>query len=99
MDVVEDPPWTAFHIQQTDPPVTGASSPPVTNLHDGSRMSDIFVIASVSNIRSFMHSSSRIAAARNLRGKEAQGFIDFVDQVSSLLPRRGVIRLNMGCRP
>ena len=55
-------------------------------------MSDISAVESVSYIRSFIHSSSRIAAARNLRGKEAQRLIDLIDQVSSVLQHDDVIR-------
>ena len=65
-------------IQQTDPPVTGVSA---GILYDYFRVIDKSMAESVSNIRSFMHSSSRIAAARNLRGREAQRLIDLIDRV------------------
>ena len=55
---------------------------------------------SVSSIRTFMHSSSRIAAARKLRGREAQSLIDVIDRVCGpSLQRDGVWGTNLGCRP
>ena len=56
---------------------------PAAILYDGLCVVDTSLAESISNFRSFIHSSSRIAAARNLRGKEAQRLIDLIDQVSS----------------
>ena len=39
-----------------------------------------------------MHSSSRIAAARNLRGEEAQGLIDLIDRVSGIQFQHAYVR-------
>lgn len=83
MDSAEDSPRTVSHPQRANPSVISASLP--TNiLYDGSRTPEIPVVEPVSNIWSFMHSSSQIAAARNLRGEEAQSLIDLVDQVSGI---------------
>ena len=81
MGTIDNPP-EVFHPQQTNPSTIDASSPPVDILYDGLRVADISMAKSISGIRSFMHSSSRIAAARNLRGEEAQGLIDLIDRVS-----------------
>ena len=99
MDATQDSAWTA-HPQRIDPSSTGALSPPITILYDGLHVSGTSAVESVSNIRSFIHSSSRITAVRNLRGRDAQGFIDLIDQVSSLWPQRdGFIRgLSARCR-
>ena len=69
-------------LYHTHPAINILSSPAAI-LYDGLCVVDASVAESISNIQSFMHSSSRIAAARNLRGKEAQRFIDLIDQVSS----------------
>ena len=91
MAPVEDP-RAGSHPQRANPPVTGTLlPPPVIILHNDLHMSDISSVEPVSNIRSFIHSSPRIAAARNLRGKEAQGLVDLIDQVSSAQLLRGVI--------
>jgi len=92
MLTVEDAPRTTFHPQRTDPPVISASSTPVAILYGGLHALNMSVVESVSNIRSFMHSSSRIAAARDLRGKEAQGLIDLIDQVNGAWLHRDNIR-------
>jgi hypothetical protein len=81
MDAVEDLSPTGFYKEQTDPLVAAAPSPSVAILYNGLRVADMSVAESLSKIRSFVHSSSRIAAARNLRGKEAQELIDLIDQV------------------
>ena len=85
MGATEDYPRTVSHpTPGTNSPATGASSSPTTTLHDGPHMSNLPAAASISNIRSFIHSSFWIATAKNLRGREAQGFIDFIDQVSGV---------------
>ena len=100
IDMVENSPRIVFCPQRTDPPITTPLSPPVPILYDGLCVADMSVTESVSNIRAFMHSSSRITAARNLRGKEAQGFIDLIDKViSTWLQRNGVKGTEHGCRP
>ena len=78
--------------QGTDHSVTGVSSPLVAVLYDDLRAADTSATEFVSNIRSFIHSSSRITAARNLRGEEAQGLIDLIDQVSGASLRYDVIK-------
>ena len=82
MATTERPSRTAFYQHQSGSPVTSASSPPVAILYDGLHVTDMAEDKTVSNIRSLLHSSSQIIAARNLRGKEAQGFINLIDQVS-----------------
>ena len=82
MSTIARPSWTVFYQRRSDSPVTGASPPPLATLYDGLRVVGMPVAESVSNIRSFLHSSPQIAAARNLRGEEAQGFINLIDQVS-----------------
>ena len=81
MDTIDDPP-EVFRLQRTNLSTIDASSPPVDILYNGLRVADISMAESISGIRSFMHSSSRIAAARNLRGEEAQRLIDLIDRVS-----------------
>ena len=88
MDTTESP-RMAFHPQRTDTSKVSASSSPIVILYNGLRVVDASMAESVSNIRSFMHSSSRIAAARCLRGEEAQGLIDLIDQVSDIQFQRG----------
>ena len=83
MEAVENTPWTIFSSQRTDLSTISTSPLTVATLYKGLCVADMPVAESVLNIRSFMHSSPRIAAARNLRGKEAQGLIDLIDQVSS----------------
>jgi len=82
MNIVENPSRAVFRSRRTDTTMVSASSPPVVILYNGLNLADMSVDEYVSNIRSFMHSSSRIAAARNLRDEEAQSLIDLVDQVS-----------------
>ena len=82
MATTERPSRTAFYQQRSGSPVTSTSSPPVAILYDGLRVTDMSGDETVSNIRSLLHSSSQITAARNLRGKDAQGFINLIDQVS-----------------
>ena len=65
--------------QQTHPSFTASST---TLLYDDIYMVDMSAEESVSNIRSLIHSPSWIAVARSLRGEEAQGLIDFIDQAS-----------------
>lgn len=91
-DTVENPSRGIFHPQRTDPSVINTSPPPIAILYDGRHVADVLVTGSVSNIRSFMHSSSHIAAARNLRGEEAQVLIDLIDQVSDTWFRRNDAR-------
>ena len=81
MDVAENPSRTGSYPLLTDPSVVSAPSPPLAILYNGLRVEDMSAAESISNIWSFMHSSSRIAAARNLRGEEARGLIDLIDQV------------------
>jgi len=76
------PSQTISPPQPTDLPVISPSSPSATALCNSLRVADTSVTESISNIRSFIHSSTQIAAARNLRGKDAQGFIDLIDQVN-----------------
>ena len=80
MGTIDNP--SVFHPQQANPSTIDASPPPVDILYDGLRVADISMAKSVSGVQSFMHSSSRITAARNLRGEEAQGLIDLIDRVS-----------------
>ena len=79
--MVEHPSQMCLSPQQNDPSVIHAPSPSVDILYGGLRVVDMSAVDSVSKIRSFMHSPSRVAAARDLRGKEAQGLIDLIDQV------------------
>ena len=83
MDTVENPSQTSFSSQCADTTVIDSPSLSVVLLYNGLRVTDMSVADSVSKIRSFVHSSSRIAAARNLRGKDAQELIDLIDQVHS----------------
>ena len=83
MDIVEHPSQTTFSSQCADTAVIDSPSPSVALLYNGLRVTDMSVADSVSKIRSFVHSSSQIAAARNLRGKDAQELIDLIDQVRS----------------
>ena len=82
MDAAENPSRTAFYPQRADLPTTGPPPPSVTILYDGPYAVGMPAAESVSRIRSFLHSPPRIAAARALRGKEAQGLIDLLDQAS-----------------
>ena len=84
MHTVENPVRTVFYPQRTDPFVINTSPPPVATLYDSFRVTDVSAAESVSKIWSFMHSPSKIAAARNLRGEEAQALIDLIDQVSDV---------------
>lgn len=88
MDTVENSSQTISHLhpQRTDGPppncatCTAASSSAI--LYNGIRAADTSVAESILNIRSLIHSPSRIAIARSLRGIEAQGLIDHIDQAS-----------------
>ena len=82
MDTAENLPRAAFHPQRTDPPVISDPPPPAAIVDNGPRMADMSIAESVSSIQSSMHSSSWIAAARGLRGQEAQGLINLIDRVS-----------------
>ena len=82
--MVENLPRAAFHPQRTDSSVISDPPPPVAIVDNGPRMADISVAESVSSIRSFIHSLSWITAAKNLRGEEAQGFINLIDRVSGI---------------
>jgi len=75
MKVVENPSRASFCPHRT------GLSPPVAILFNGLQMEDMSVAESISKIWSFMHSPPRIAAARDLRGEEAQGLIDLIDRV------------------
>ena len=81
MDTIEDPSRTALYSQQTDPSVINTSPPPAVDLRDSLRVADMSVVESVSNLRTYIHSPLLIAVARNLRGEEAQEFIELIDQV------------------
>jgi len=81
MDTAEYPHQALFSPQRTEAPATSAPPSPVGIFYNGFRVADMLAAESVSNIRSFMHSSSRIATARNLRGREAQRLIDLIDRV------------------
>jgi hypothetical protein len=83
MDAVENPSSTVFYTQPTDSPIISSPPSSVAILYNDLRVADMSAAESVSNIWSFMHSSSRITAARKLRGTEAQGLIDLIDQVRS----------------
>ena len=94
MSTAEHPSQAVFSPQQTDPPIPGVPSLPVDILDKGFRVAE-----SVSSIWSFMHSTSLIAAARNLRGREAQRLIDLIDQACGLqLLRKSVGGTDHGCR-
>ena len=94
MDTAKSPSWMVFYPRRTDLSVITASSLPVVidTLYSGFRVTDMSAVESVSMIRSFMHSSTRITAARKLRGKEAQGLIDLIDQVRGMRLRRDGVR-------
>ena len=79
MDTAKNPARAVFYPRRIDLSIISPSSPSVAILYDGLHVADMSVAQSVSNIRSFLHSSSRIAAARDLRGEEAQGLIDLID--------------------
>jgi len=81
MGVAEGPSWTGFYLHRTNSSVVDAPSPPAAILYNDLQVGSMSAAESVADIWSFMHSSSRIAAARSLRGKEAQGLIDLIDQV------------------
>jgi hypothetical protein len=81
MDAVENLSSTGFYQRRADSSATIAPSLSVAILYNGLRVADMSVAESLSKIRSFVHSSSRITAARNLRGEEAQELIDHIDQV------------------
>jgi hypothetical protein len=85
MDTVEHPSQMCLTPQWNDPSVAHTSSPSADILYGGLRVVGVPAVDSVSKIRSFMHSPSQIAAARGLRGKEAQAFIDLIDQVRAWL--------------
>ena len=100
MDTVENPVQTVSYPQRTDPFVINTSPPPVAILYDSFRVTDVSAAESVSKIWSFMHSPSQVAAARNLRGEEAQALIDLIDQVSDMrFQHDGVRGTERGCRP
>ena len=80
-DTAGNPSQTDFCLHWTDPLIGSAPSPPAAILYDGRQVADMSAAEFISNIWSFMHSSSRIAAARNLRGEEAQSLVDLIDQV------------------
>jgi len=84
MDAIENPSQTIFHLfpQPADPSAINLSPSPPTVLCNSLYVADIPVTESISNIRSFIHSPSQIAAARNLRGEDAQRLIDRIDQVN-----------------
>ena len=58
-----------------------SSSAAIPILCNGLRVADMSAAESVTNIRTLVHSQHHIAIARSLRGREAQGLIDFIDQV------------------
>ena len=90
----KSPFWMVFFPRRTDPSSIPASSLPVVidTLYNGFRVTDMSAVETVSTIRSFMHSSTRISAVRKLRGKEAQGLIDLIDQVCGMRLRRDDVR-------
>ena len=81
MDTDENPSQAVICSQKTGPPAIDTQSPSVAALCNSLRVADMSVTGFVSNIRSFVHSSSWIDAARSLQGEEAQGIIDLIDQV------------------
>jgi len=82
MDTAQSPLRVVFLKKRTDLPVI-TSSPPVPILHDCLHAADTPISESASNVLSFLHSPYKVAVARSLRGKEAQGLIDLIDQVGS----------------
>jgi len=84
MDTIENPSQTIFHLfpQPADPSVINLSSSSTAVLCNSLHVADIPVTESILNVRSFIHSPSQIAAARNLRGEDAQRLIDRIDQVN-----------------
>ena len=77
MDTAENP----SHPQRTQPSIINSSPPLVALLYNTLCVADMSVAELISNIRTFIHSPPLIAVARNLRGEEAQGFIELIDQV------------------
>ena len=92
MDLVEHPSrdQTRLSPQWNDPSALDTPPPSVAILFSGLCVVGLSAVESVSKIRSFMHSPSRIAAARGLRGKEAQELIDLIDQVRPRLRYDGI---------
>lgn len=72
---------TVFRPQPIPPPISSVPSPPVSVLYNTLPAVDMSMTESVSKIWSFVHSPSQITAARNFRGKEAQGLVDLIDKV------------------
>ena len=72
MTTVDVPSWVTVFLEGTG----------VSPADDDTHVTGISVSESVSVVRSFVHSPSCVAAARNLRGKEAQCLIDAIDGVS-----------------
>ena len=102
MDTIENPSQTIFHLfpQPADPSVIGLSSSSTAVLCNSLHVADIPVTESISSIRSFIHSSSQIDAARKLRGEDAQRLIDIIDQVNCAQSQHGYARgSDRGCRP
>lgn len=82
--MVNDPSQAIFcYPQQAGPSILTASSPPSPTPYNSLCVTDLSDADAVSNIRSLIHSPYQIAIARGLRGKEAEGLVDFIDQVSS----------------
>ena len=80
MDTAKSPLRVVSLKKRTDSPVI-TSSPPVPILHDCLHAADTSITESASKVLSFLHSPYEVAVARSLRGEEAQGLIDFIDQV------------------
>ena len=96
------PPPLPSECQPTDPPTITATSSPAIALYNGLLVADMSAAESISIIRSLIHSPHQIAAARSLRGKDAQGLIEFIDQVippsCSVVTLLGLGKLNTPCR-
>ena len=74
MTIVNLPSWVVAPLKGADPSATD----------NHSHMTEVSASESIPIIHSFVHSSSSVAAAKNLRGKEAQSLIDAIDQVGAI---------------
>ncbi|KAF9648138.1 kinase-like protein [Thelephora ganbajun] len=70
--------------QRTGLSVASSSSASEILLYGCHHVAGISMDERVLNIRAFLHSPHRIAAARGLRGEEAQGLIELIDQAVTL---------------
>ena len=100
MHTVEGHSQTIPYPQQIQSSEIVAPSSSAVVLYNGLRAAGVSITESVSNIQSLLHSPYRIAAARSLRGQEAQGLINLG---GTQLQRRDTPRcwgteLNVTCR-